>query len=58
MTERQHMIRLDGKGTTYIMRINEAGHLENLYYGKKLRQDAMVEALLPKREAPIGIGAG
>lgn len=58
MTERQHMIRLDGKGTTYIMRIDEAGHLENLYYGKKLRQDAMVEALLPKREAPIGIGAG
>lgn len=56
MAQRQNMIRLDSKNTTYIMRINEAGHLENLYYGRKLRQDAKVEALLPKREIAIGTG--
>jgi len=54
MAEKEHMIRLDSKNTTYIMRINEAGHLENLYYGRKLRQDAKVEALLPKLENKRG----
>ncbi len=56
MAQRQNMIRLDSKNTTYIMRINDAGHLENLYYGRKLRQDAKVQALLPKREIAIGTG--
>ncbi len=50
------IIRLDGKNTTYIIRVNGAGHLENLYYGRKLKADAELEALLPKRL--IGIGTG
>lgn len=58
MTQKQNMIRLDSKNTTYLMRINETGHLENLYYGRKLRQDAKIEALLPKREIAIGTGVG
>lgn len=52
----ERIIRLDGKSTTYLIRINSVGHLENLYYGKKLRYDATLEALLPNRTVGIGTG--
>ena len=40
-TNTDGIIRLDGKTTTYIIRVNGAGHLENFYYGRKLRDDAV-----------------
>ena len=55
-TNTDGIIRLDGKTTTYIIRVNGAGHLENFYYGRKLRDDAVLEGLYPKRM--IGIGTG
>ncbi len=56
MAEKKHMIRLDSKNTTYIIRVTETGHLENIYYGRKLKQDAYVEALIKPREVAIGTG--
>lgn len=56
MAEKNHMIRLDSKNTTYIIRITETGHLENIYYGRKLKQDAYVEALVQPREIAVGTG--
>ena len=56
MAEKNHMIRLDSKNTTYIIRITETGHLENIYYGRKLKQDACVEALIKSREIAMGTG--
>ena len=56
MTDRGGIIRLDSKNTTYLIRVNETGHLENLYYGRKLREDTAVEALYPKRVVGIGTG--
>jgi alpha-galactosidase len=50
----ERTIRLDGKNTTYMIRVNRTGHLENLYYGKRLRQDATIEPLLPNRSVGIG----
>lgn len=56
MAGQSGIIRLDSKNTTYLMRINEFGHLENLYYGKRLRADASVEPLYPKRITSVGTG--
>ena len=52
----KHMIRLDSKNTTYIIRVTETGHLENLYYGRKLKSNAYVEALVQPREVGLGTG--
>ena len=54
--ENKGIIRLDSRRTSYIIRVSETGHLENLYYGRKLREDADLEALAAKRV--IGIGTG
>ena len=35
------IIRLDSRRTSYIIKVSETGHLENLYYGRKLRSDSM-----------------
>ena len=42
---------LDTKYTTYCFRVMESGHLEHLYYGKKLRieQAEDVESLVEKQ---------
>ena len=53
---KDRVIRLDSKGTTYIMKVASTGHLENLYYGRKLRDDALIDSLQQKRG--IGIGTG
>ena len=48
------IIRLDGKNTTYLIRVNSTGYLENLYYGKRLRDDATIEPLLQNRTMGLG----
>ena len=50
----EKIIRLDGKNTTYIIRVNSTGHLENLYYGKRLRDDATIKPLLQNRSMGLG----
>ena len=55
MARQNGIIRLDSRNTTYIIRINENGILENIHYGRKLRENTSVEALYPKRQA-IGTG--
>jgi len=55
MARQNGIIRLDSRNTTYIIRVNENGILENIYYGRKLRENTSVEALYPKRQA-IGTG--
>ena len=56
MARQNGIIRLDGRNTTYLIRINENGILENLYYGRKLREDIAPEALFQKRTVGIGTG--
>ena len=55
-TKSNGIIRLDSRRTSYIMRVGETGHLENLYYGRRLRPDSDLNALAQKRV--IGIGTG
>ena len=55
-TKSSGIIRLDSRRTSYIIRVGETGHLENLYYGRKLRPDSDLNALAQKRV--IGIGTG
>ena len=55
-TDSSGIIRLDSRRTSYIIRVGETGHLENLYYGRKLRADSDLNALAQKRV--IGIGTG
>ena len=55
---KDRIIRLDSKGTTYIMKVAPTGHLENLYYGRKLRDNALTESLQQKRGIGVGTGVG
>ena len=55
---KDRVIRLDSKGTTYIMKVAHTGHLENLYYGRKLRDNALIDSLCQKRGTAIGTGVG
>ena len=47
---------LDTKNTTYCFQVLESGHLEHLYYGKKLRIDEAddVKSLAEKQAFPPG----
>ena len=46
---------LDTEHTTYGFRVLETGHLEHLYYGRKIRSDAAsLEAIGEKRMFPPG----
>ena len=41
---------LNTKKTSYIFRITESGHLEHLYYGKKIRVTDSLDGLVERRE--------
>ena len=56
MAEKNHMIRLDSKNTTYLLRVTQTGHLEKLYYGRRLKDEAYVEGLVQPREVGLGTG--
>lgn len=47
------VFRLETRGSSYWFRVTRFGHLESIYYGKKLK-DQPVEALAVKRTAEIG----
>ena len=49
---------LDTKSTTYCFQVLETGHLEHLYYGKKIRIEASsdVKAIAEKQAFPPGNG--
>ena len=45
---------LETNNTTYIMRVNEHGHLEHVYYGSKIKRIKNINDLLPKYEFELG----
>ena len=52
----ENVFVLDTKNTTYCFQILESGHLEHLYYGKKLRISCAsdVRSLAEKQAFPPG----
>ncbi len=54
----ENVFVLDTKGTTYCFQVLETGHLEHLYYGKRLRieEAAEVRVLAEKQAFPPGNG--
>ncbi|WP_320128314.1 alpha-galactosidase [uncultured Sphaerochaeta sp.] len=57
ITKKDQCFSLSTKNTTYLFSITETGHLEHLYYGKKLGlQSIDIDALSEKRSIPIGNG--
>ena len=55
--QKSRIIRLDGRNTTYMILVDGTGHLEHLYYGRKLRDDAVAAPLISKRP-PVGTAVG
>lgn len=53
ITVNEKLFRLETQNTTYAFRISEGGHLEHLYYGRKL-VDADFEALRLKNTIDLG----
>ncbi len=45
---------LNTKKTTYLFRVNETGHLEHLYYGKKIRVTDSLDGLFERQEFIAG----
>ena len=57
ISKKDQCFNLSTKNTTYLFNITETGHLEHLYYGKKLKEASVnVDALSEKRSLPIGTG--
>lgn len=50
------VFRLDSCNTTYAFKVNSTGHLEHLYYGKKLNENTSFDVLSLKQTNPIGYG--
>lgn len=45
---------LETNNTVYIFRVNEYKHLEQVYYGKKIKRIKNIEEVLPKYEVELG----
>ena len=43
--------------TSYIMRVTESGHLEHIYYGKRIKMSNGIDNLFERREFPYGNSA-
>lgn len=54
ITVKNNVFRIDTGNTTYIFRITKYGHLEHVYYGTRLDEKDMPEALAQKQTAVIG----
>ncbi len=57
ITENNRVFTLATRSTTYLFRVEETGHLEQLYYGRLLRNTSSIEALVDKHSLPNGMGA-
>lgn len=53
ITDKENVFRLDTKDTSYWFKVTHYGHLEHIYYGKKLKEQA-IDGLLLKHSATIG----
>lgn len=54
----QKYIRFDTLNSTYVLRVNEVGHLENLYYGPLLASEENLTQLFHKRDNMLGTSTG
>lgn len=54
--EQDNVFTLDTRTTTYLFRVEETGHLEHLYYGRRLRDTSSIDTLIDKHTLPIGNG--
>ena len=54
ITVTENIFQLDTPGTSYVFRIAETGHLEQLYYGKKIRPVSDAEPLKEKTGTGLG----
>jgi len=45
---------LESNNTSYIFRVTEHGHLENVYYGKKIDKIKNIEDVIPKYQFEVG----
>ncbi len=52
--ERNLVFTLHTLNTTYLLRVNESNHLEQLYYGRRLRSSNHFEAFVDKHSIPTG----
>ena len=49
MEKKDLVFQLDTKDTSYVMSVLPDGHLQNIYYGKRLRNTGNHSALMPKQ---------
>ena len=57
ISKKDRLFNLSTNHTTYLFAITETGHLEHLYYGPLLANQAIsVDALAEKRSLNIGTG--
>ncbi|MGH0052497.1 MAG: glycoside hydrolase family 36 N-terminal domain-containing protein, partial [Sphaerochaetaceae bacterium] len=57
ISKKDRLFNLSTKKTSYLFAITETGHLEHLYYGRHLSNDAIsIDALAEKRSLNIGTG--
>jgi alpha-galactosidase len=57
ITKKDRLFNLSTNQSTYLFAITETGHLEHLYYGRRLTNDAIsIDALAEKRSMSIGTG--
>ncbi len=53
ITNKDRLFNLSTKRTTYLFAVTETGHLEHLYWGRRLTKDVSIDAFAEKRS--IGI---
>lgn len=53
ITAQNKTFHIASDNTSYIFRVTSTGHLENLYYGRKLRSSDNLKALYSKRTLPV-----
>ncbi len=52
--EKEKVFRISTSNTSYWFRVTKHGHLETIHYGRRLKQDEDIEALLVKRTIELG----
>ena len=57
ISKKDQLFNLTTANTTYLFTITETGHLEHLYYGKKLSEASLSHAALTEKRS-ISIGGG
>ncbi len=56
ITNKDRLFNLSTKRTTYLFAVTETGHLEHLYWGRRLTKDVSIDGFAEKRSINIGGG--